>query len=46
MWQVKTFKTREAMLTYLDRNAHRIEYREVFVNNAYGITYRKLRLIG
>lgn len=45
MWDIKTFKTRDAMLAYLDKHGHRIEYREIFVNNAYGITYRKLRRV-
>jgi hypothetical protein len=45
MWQVKTFKTREAMKAWLDRNSHKIQWVEVFVNNAYGVEYRKLRRI-
>lgn len=45
MWQVKTFKTRESMTRFLDKNAHRIQWHEIFVNNAYGIQYRKLRRV-
>jgi hypothetical protein len=46
MWTIKTFKTRDAMMRFIARNEHRIQYREVFVNNAYAIDYRPLRFIG
>jgi hypothetical protein len=45
MWQIKQFKTQNAMRTWLQRNFQRIEWREVFVNNAYAIEYRKLRRV-
>lgn len=46
MWTIKTFKTLDAMRQFIDRNGHRIQWHEIFVNNAYGIEYRKLRVIG
>lgn len=46
MWEVKIFKTREAMQKWIERNGHRYQMREVFVNNAYGLDVRKLRIIG
>ena len=42
MWQNKTFKTRELMQAFIDKNKNRIQYNEVFINNGYAIEYRKL----
>ncbi len=46
MWQVKVFKTRKAMLNWIDRNGHKVQWHEVFVNNAWAVDYRPLRVIG
>mgnify|MGYP001585448909 CR=1 FL=1 len=46
MWIIKIFKTRTQMLAWLERNENRVQYVEVFVNNAYAVEYRKLRQIG
>lgn len=46
MWQVKIFKSREKMLAWIERNQHRVQWREVYVNNAWGVDYRPLRVIG
>ena len=45
MWQTKTFKTRTEMEAWLDKNSHRVQWQEIFVNNAYGAEFRKLRRI-
>jgi hypothetical protein len=45
MWQIKTFKTRAAMQAFLDRHASKIQWVEVFVNNAYAVEYRRLRKV-
>ena len=45
MWVTKVFKTKEAMKRFLEKNGHKIQYEEIYVNNAYGIEYRKLRII-
>lgn len=45
MWTTKLFKTREAMNKFLSRRAGKIQYVEIFINNGYGIEYRKLRRI-
>lgn len=45
MWTFKQFKTKEAMQKFLSRKAGKIQWVEVFVNNAYAIEYRKLRRI-
>lgn len=46
MWEVKTFKTKEAMKTFIAKNEHKIQWHEVFVNNAYAVEFRQLRVIG
>jgi hypothetical protein len=44
-WKVKTFKTIESMNNWLAKNDGFIEFNEVYINNAYGVEYRKLRII-
>ncbi len=44
MWQIKTFKTKEKLDKFLARNP-KIEWQEIFINNGYGVEYRKLRII-
>jgi hypothetical protein len=46
MWTVKTFKTKQAMETWIERHGNTYQYREVFVNNAYALDVRRLRIIG
>lgn len=46
MWQIKTFKTKNEMRNWIDKNRGKFQIVEIFVNNAYGIEYRKLRMIG
>jgi hypothetical protein len=45
MWKTRIFKTKEAMNQFLLRNEGRIQWHEVFINNAYGVEYRKLRWV-
>lgn len=45
MWRTKTFKSREAMCWWLGQFGSRIQWHEIFVNNAYGLEYRWLRSI-
>jgi hypothetical protein len=42
MWILKTFKTKENMNKFIEKNNHKIQWVEVFINNAYAIEYRKL----
>jgi hypothetical protein len=42
MWETKTFKTRARMYAWLGRHKDQIEYVELYVNNAYGLQYRRL----
>jgi hypothetical protein len=46
MWQIKRFKTREKMRAWLDKNSHRIQWEEVFLDNGYAVEWRRLRIIG
>lgn len=45
MWKIKTFRTRKAMDTFIAKYGHRIQWQEVFINNAYGIEYKRLRRV-
>lgn len=45
MWITKTFKTKEAMTKFIAKHGHKIQWEEIFVNNAYGIIYRKLHRV-
>jgi hypothetical protein len=46
MWITKMFKTKDAKDKWILRNKHRYQIQEVFVNNAYALDVRKLRIIG
>jgi hypothetical protein len=45
MWKFRQFKTKVAYNNFLKRNEGKIQFVEVFVNNAYALEYRKLRRI-
>ena len=42
MWKIKEFKTKEEMNKFIEKNGHKIQWHEVFINNSYGIEYKKL----
>ena len=46
MWQIKTFKTKEKMIDFINKNKNKIQYTEIFINNGYAIEYRKLKIMG
>lgn len=55
MWKDKIFKfktmagaksAKAKLDAWLERNEGLIQWEQIFVNNAYGVTYRKLRVIG
>ena len=54
MWRIKKWKftaatmeqARARMEAWLKANRHRIQYEEIFVNNAFAVEYRRLRRIG
>lgn len=45
MWQIKTFKTKQSLDSFMAKNANKYQMEIIFLNNAYGIEYRKLRVI-
>lgn len=45
MWDTKVFKTKESMVKWLVANDHNIQWQEIFINNAYGVEFRKLRKV-
>ena len=42
MWKIKEFKTREEMLNFIDKNKHKMQWHEIFINNKYAIEYKRL----
>ena len=45
MWQTKTFKTPQAQTDWIYRNSHRYQINIIFINNGYGVEYRKWKII-
>jgi hypothetical protein len=45
MWQTKVFKTKESMQQWITKNQHKTQWQEIFINNAYGIEFKQLRVI-
>jgi hypothetical protein len=45
VWESKTFKTRESLQKWIDRNSHKYQWHELFVQNGYGVEFKKLRLV-
>lgn len=45
MWISRQWKTKEAMNKFLAKNEGKIQWVEVFINNAYGLEYRKLKRV-
>jgi hypothetical protein len=45
MWQTKVFKTKESMQQWIVKNDHKTQWQEIFINNAYGIEFKPLRVI-
>jgi len=41
-WKTKTFKTKEAFTKWVETHGQKNQWHEIFVNNAYGVEYRKL----
>lgn len=41
MWQAKEFKSRESMLKWIEKNNHRFQIVEIYINNGYAIEFKK-----
>jgi len=46
MWDTKIFMTSAARNRWINRNSGKYQIVEIFINNAYGVEYKKLRIIG
>jgi hypothetical protein len=42
MFKYKCFKTREAMINWIERHKHKYYYEEIFVNNGYCLYIKPL----
>ena len=42
MWKLKTFKNQEALQNFINKNKSKIQYNIIFINNGYGLEYKKL----
>lgn len=45
MWQIKVFSTEEARERWIAKRVGAVQYERIFVNNGYGVEYRKVRKI-
>lgn len=45
IWKRKLFKTLDAMNKWLAANEGKIQYEQIFVNNAYGVLWRNLHRV-
>jgi hypothetical protein len=43
MWEIKKFKKIERMRAWLKAREGQIQYTELFINNGYGVEWRRLR---
>ena len=41
-WKTKTFKTYEALEKWIKANEHNHQIEIIYINNSYGVEYRKL----
>ena len=46
MWKTKRFTTFTEMAAWIGKREQRIQYTQLFVNNAYAVEWRPLRRIG
>lgn len=45
MWLTKFFKSESALQHFILKNTGKIQYSIIYINNGYGIEYRKLRKV-
>lgn len=44
-WITKEFKSRDEQQKFIDKNKHRFQMEEVFIDNGYALDIRKLKII-
>lgn len=45
MWVIKKFKTKQSFDKWVKNNKDKCTFVEVFINNAYGVEYKRNRVI-
>lgn len=45
MWEIKYFKSRENMAKWVLKNSSKYIITEIFINNGYGVEYKKIKFI-
>lgn len=45
MWQIKEFKTKEAMQKFIDNSEHKRQVEIIYINNGYAVEFRELKII-
>lgn len=45
MWKIKRFKTLDKQRDWIAKNNHRYQITVLFINNGYGVEYKKLRRV-
>jgi len=45
MWQVKKFKTQQALNDWQANNSHRYQIDIIYINNGFAVEYKPLRII-
>jgi len=43
MWKIKIFKSKELCQKWCDSNRKKYQITQIFVNNGYGVEYKKLK---
>jgi hypothetical protein len=46
MWEFKKFKTFAQQKAWIEKNDYRYQITIIYINNGYGVEYKKLRRIG
>jgi hypothetical protein len=45
MWQIKEFKTKEAMMKFIENSKNKRQVEIIYINNGYAVEFRNLRRI-
>lgn len=45
MWKYKNFKTQKNMYDWINKNEHKYQFTEIFVNNGYCLEIKKLKKV-
>jgi hypothetical protein len=45
MWNFKEFKSYKQQMKWIDKNEHKYQIQIIYINNSYGVEYKKLKVI-